>query len=118
MEERGSPGAAAKEAATKKMGWGGRAELGRLRDEWEASLLEKGSLKGLIWVPDQLHKPEESFPDSFLIFHSPFLPPRALPTHSPFWPSALWAWPHTPSLPFFSAREGKRCWHLSRCAYI
>lgn len=115
MEERGSPGAAAEETATKKMGWGGRAELGQLRDEWEASLLEKELFKGLIWVPDQLHKPSLTV-FSFLTACSPS--PR--PAHTlPFLAlSTLGLATYPIPTVLFSAGEGKRCWHLSRRAYV
>lgn len=45
---------------------------------------EKETFKGLSRVPNQLHEPGESFPASFLIFHSlsPRLFPCALSMHS------------------------------------
>lgn len=52
---------------------------------------ERVSFKDFCWVPNRLHETGESFPASFLICHSlfPSPDPRALPTPSPVWPTAL-----------------------------
>lgn len=72
---------------------------------------EKETFKGLSRVPNQLHEPGESFPASFLIFHS--LSPASSLVPCPCTPLALstLALPQALALEYsFSAREGKRCW--------